>query len=198
MTRAYRTTSPLALGADLDADAPQRRTEARVCRHAACQTRLSRYNEGEWCSLHEPPEVTNVDCHRCAACGEFKQSNRYFPKAGRDEWGRDAYGDTCLTCLAKEAKAEAAEAAREERRRAYNRSERRRIASVAATWSGVAVCSACGLRLPATPDFFGETPSGRRKATCKRCAEKHARQRGAVAALTPAGVRYMTIEGGQS
>ncbi len=45
---------------DPDGASPAAAPAGRTCAEAACATRLSRYNHGPYCSLHEPPSAPRV------------------------------------------------------------------------------------------------------------------------------------------
>lgn len=85
----------------------QAQTRRRTCAHEGCDTILSRYGDGTFCALHEPPEAEYVDPsgHRPG----HKLCCRCFKRLPLDEFRQDAsrsdgHKSICKACDSSEAR----------------------------------------------------------------------------------------------
>ena len=133
----------------------------RVCASEGCGTRLSVYNSGRFCCLHEgPDEYGGAPVRICIACHEPKPLTEEFWYCDRDR--RDGWKHTCRQCLI-------------ERERARRATRRGRPPSAAVK------CRQCGQVKPRDGEHWSFGHNRRLVQPCLDCQEANKERRDGAA-----------------
>lgn len=130
----------------------------RYCAEPGCHTKLSVYNHGRYCVLHEAVEIVGPAA-ACDKCGQIKP-------LGDDYWHRDRYRASGWHSVCKEC-----------RNRANTTQHARRRLS--RSGDGIVPCRQCGKSQPRDGDHWSFGAKSRLVQPCLACQDQNQRARAA-------------------
>ena len=132
----------------------------RVCAEPGCHTRLSVYNHGRYCGLHEPYEFVGR-AKVCNRCGQAKPADDEHWT--RDRYRADGFNPICKTC----------------RNEAYRLRYSVKHAKRRLTANGKdSICRQCGRVLARSGEFWAFGNRGRLIQPCLDCQDANRKRRG--------------------